>query len=145
MPHNRGSVSKKEYTKRFLSELGICQSEWDNYYNNIWVNTRKNAGGLRLSGSGYMLLSTKIELDSYEIPIQYTTLAHNWSQTLLDLDKFCPSPYYIKFMVLGPNRTGSQRKPLIFDLILFDSVEASLLTLSSRNLDIYLDMKKRDI
>lgn len=87
---------KETYTKIFLKNSNIALSEatMKEYLPLWWQNTRaKDEGGLRLTEDGYIHLTEKLDIQTYEVPFpkdfKVTT------QVIIFLDKFIDCPYFL--------------------------------------------------
>jgi len=87
---------KETYTKIFLkqADISITEATLRQYMPVWWQNTRvKEVGGLRLTDKGYMFLTEKLDLQSYDVPFpQDFTLTTN---TVIWLDQFITCPYWL--------------------------------------------------
>lgn len=75
----------------------------------IWQNPRKKTvGGFRLTDEGYKVFTEKMELKNYDIefPKEFTLT----NQTVIWLDHFIDSPYYItkKSIIVFKEKTAVQ-------------------------------------
>ena len=89
-----------------------------------WYNLRKN-GGMRLTTTGYRVLTEDLELEHYDYSITDPMMFNQ--QTILDLDRKMQMPYYIHAV------KGVPRK-----IVFFGSREAVVVNLYS-NLQQFLD------
>tara|TARA_A200000159_G_scaffold160058_1_gene179580 strand:- start:688 stop:1068 length:381 start_codon:yes stop_codon:yes gene_type:complete len=87
---------KETYTKIFLKQADVAVSDTNvkQHMSDWWQNTReKSEGGLRLTDAGFEFITTKLDLQTYEVPFpkdfKMTT------QTVIFLDKFITCPYYL--------------------------------------------------
>jgi hypothetical protein len=88
--------SKSAYTFFFLKEAGEGQNEdlSKTAKNTWWWNYRnKETGGLRLTDDGFTFITNKTEIRSYKVdfPKDFKITP----QTLIYLDQFMDSPFYI--------------------------------------------------
>ena len=89
-------ISRETYTTIFLKAADIAADALNIpiYSKKIWQNNRtKEYGGLRLSEWGYEFLTSKVQLQEYEVP--FTTPIELSPQILISLDKFMDCPYYL--------------------------------------------------
>lgn len=90
-------MTKDQYTLLFLKSAGLDTSV-DNikeYGKLWWWNTRsKSYGGLRLTEQGINFVKDPADIKTFEIglPREY----HATPQTLIWLDQFLESPFYLK-------------------------------------------------
>ena len=87
---------KETYTNFFLkqSDIAITDANVKQHISDWWQNTReKSEGCLRLTDAGFEFITTKLDLQTYEVPFpkdfKMTT------QTVIFLDKFITCPYYL--------------------------------------------------
>ncbi len=86
---------KETYTKIFLKELGKSYNDLavKEFMPLWWQNNRnKDTGGLRLTESGFDIL-TEIDLATYDIP--YPRDMPLTTQVIIFLDQFIDCPYYL--------------------------------------------------
>lgn len=88
-----------------------------------WYNIRRG-GGLRLSELGYFVMKKVLDIESYEMPIDWTTFDQ---RTILSLDRKLQMPYYIAVSKKIPQH-----------IVFFGSREAMLARLYG-NLNKFLD------
>lgn len=89
-------ISKQAYTEIFLRQLGksVDSANIKLHLYKWWQSHRSKAeGGLRLSDDGIWLLENDLELKGYEIP--FTEDIDLSPQTIIFLDRFMDSPYYL--------------------------------------------------
>jgi hypothetical protein len=110
-------LDKRALTTKFLKELGLETNNKNIRKHHImwWMNprSRDNNSGYRLTDAGYLMLTEKLGIKSYEISVPENT---EWSSgLLLKLDKFLDSPYTIhpKCIVVFKEKTA-------VELILFE-------------------------
>jgi len=87
---------KETYTKVFLkqSDIAITEANVKEYMSVWWQNTRsKEDGGLRLTDKGFLHLTEKLDIQSYDVPFPDDfTLT---TSTLIWLDQFITCPYWL--------------------------------------------------
>ena len=87
---------KETYTKVFLkqSDIAITEANVKEYISVWWQNTRsKEVGGLRLTDKGFLHLTEKLDIQSYDVPFPDDfTLT---TSTLIWLDQFITCPYWL--------------------------------------------------
>ena len=87
---------KETYTKVFLkqSDIAITEANVKAYMSVWWQNTRsKEVGGLRLTDKGFLHLTEKLDIQSYDVPFPDDfTLT---TSTLIWLDQFITCPYWL--------------------------------------------------
>ena len=87
---------KETYTKVFLkqSDIAITEANVKEYMSVWWQNTRsKEVGGLRLTDKGFLHLTEKLDIQSYDVPFPDDfTLT---TSTLIWLDQFISCPYWL--------------------------------------------------
>ena len=87
---------KETYTKVFLkqSDIAITEANVKEYMSVWWQNTRsKEVGGLRLTDKGFLHLTEKLDIQSYDVPFPDDfTLT---TSTLIWLDQFITCPYWL--------------------------------------------------
>ena len=87
---------KETYTKVFLkqSDIAITEANVKEYMSVWWQNTRsKEVGGLRLTDKGFLHLTEKLDIQSYDVPFPDDfTLT---TSTLIWLDQFIDCPYWL--------------------------------------------------
>ena len=86
---------KETYTKLFLKELGKSTSDVTvaEFMPLWWKNSRnKDSGGLRLTDSGFEVLS-QIGIETYDVP--YPREMPLTTQVIIYLDQFIDCPYYL--------------------------------------------------
>jgi hypothetical protein len=87
---------KETYTKVFLkqSDIAITEANVKEYMSVWWQNTRsKDVGGLRLTDKGFLHLTEKLDIQSYDVPFPDDfTLT---TSTLIWLDQFITCPYWL--------------------------------------------------
>lgn len=83
----------------------------DQAMNLWWYNIRQN-GGLRLSELGYFVMKKILDIESYEIAINWETFDR---RTILSLDRKLQMPYYI-----------AVKKKIPQSIVFFGSREAML-------------------
>jgi hypothetical protein len=89
-------ISRETYTKIFLQQAGksIDPANLKLHLYKWWQSHRsKSTGGLRLSEDGYWFLVNELELKEYEIP--FTEHIDLSPQTIIFLDRFMDSPYFL--------------------------------------------------
>ncbi len=89
-------ISRDTYTKIFLQQWGksIDEANIKVYGRNWWKNNSSSKQyAFRLSEEGYNFLITELEIKSYVIP--FTEPIELSPQTIIFLEKYINSPYYI--------------------------------------------------
>ena len=102
---------KTHLTKIISTQLGWALDEktLDKNQAVIWQNPRKKEiGGFRLTDEGYKVFTEQMDIKSYDIefPKEFTLT----NQTVIWLDRFIDSPYYItkKSIVVFKEKTAVQ-------------------------------------
>lgn len=90
-------MTKDQYTLLFLKSAGldVSKNSIEEYGKQWWWNTRsKSHGGLRLTEQGINFIKGPADIKIFEIdlPKEY----HATAQTLIWLDQFLESPFYLK-------------------------------------------------
>lgn len=118
---------KLKLTETLVAQLPDGSEETvDRAMNLWWYNIRRN-GGLRLSELGYFVMKKVLDIESYEMSIDWTTFDR---RTILDLDRKLQMPYYI-----------AVNKKIPQSIVFFGSREAMLAQLYG-NLNRFLENYK---
>lgn len=88
-------MNRETYTRIFLKQAGeaITEANIKTKSRVIWMNRRKNAGGLRLTDAGLKYVTEVLDLSVYEIPFPIDLDLK--PEVLLYLDKFIDCPYHL--------------------------------------------------
>lgn len=88
-------MDRETYTRIFLKQTNeaVTAENIKSKSRVIWMNNRRNAGGLRLTDAGLKYITEILDLNTYEIPFPIDLDLK--PEVLLYLDKFIDCPYHI--------------------------------------------------
>lgn len=88
-------MDRETYTKIFLQQTNESLSDANirSKMRVIWMNNRRNGGGLRLTDAGLQYVKETLDLNVYEVPFPIDLDLK--PEVLLFLDKFIDCPYHL--------------------------------------------------
>jgi hypothetical protein len=90
-------ISKRDLTQKLFSELSDTELKLEQFHKTIWTNPREKAtGGFRLTEKGFDVLKNTLQYKCYEIEFPKDEEFMISNSTVIYLDRYIDSPYYLE-------------------------------------------------